>query len=360
MIEWNIPKITGEEATGWNVDRLVTVEIKTGGRPGRCIIFPLYEAAVKTVGDRPISLVAAERLIKQVKPGDAVVLMTGMGAMPFMPRGETDGPSGVASLARAVSFGLKALPLIVTPPRDFEAVCGAVRAAGLGILEYEEARATTTRCAVAIPFPYIGKEAEKFAKSMMDKYAPKAVASVEMFGPNKKGVKHFGTGLPVEGYGEKFPGVEHVFHEANTRGILTIGCLDVGNEMGAGTIEEVVRKVVPYADVCRCPCESGFACAVKAEVAFPASVSNWAAYAITAMVGYLLKQPEILQDVDTERRMLEAAAMAGSADGCLGMSVPAADGIYWETQQCFIRILRNIVESALSGFGIAGQLEKKD
>ena len=63
----------------------------------------------------------------------------------------------------------------------------------------------------------------------------------------------------------------------------------------------------------------------------------------------------VLIDMDK----LEAAAMAGSADGCLGASVAAADGIYWETQQCFIRILRDIVESALSGFGIAGQLEKK-
>ncbi len=358
-MEWNIPKITSDEATGWNVDRLVTVEIKTAGRPGRCLIFPLYEAAVKTLGDRPISLVAAERLIEQVKEGDTVVLMTGMGAMPFMPRGETDGPSGVASLARAVSFGLKALPLVVTTPRDFDAVCGAVRAAGLGILDYDEARATTTRCAVVIPFPYVEDEAAKFAKDLMDKYTPKAVASVEMFGPNKKGIKHFGTGLPVEGYGEKFPGVEYFFHEAAARGILTIGCLDVGNEMGAGTIEEAVRKWVPYADKCRCPCESGFACAVKADVAFPASVSNWAAYAITAMVGYLLKKPEILQDPETEKRMLEAAAMAGSTDGCLGMSVPAVDGIYWETQQCIIRILRNTVESGLSGFGIAGQLEKK-
>jgi len=358
-MEWNIPKITGEEATGWNVDRLVTVEIKTGGRPGRCIIFPLYEAAVKTVGDRPISLVAAERLIAQVKEGDTVVLMTGMGAMPFMPRGETDGPSGVASLARAVSFGLKALPIVLTAPRDFNAVCGAVRAAGLGILDYEEARATTTRCAVAMPFTAVGEEAKKFAKDTMDKFSPKAVAAVEMFGPNKKGVKHFGTGLPVEGSGEKFPGVEHIFHEAEARKILTIGCLDVGNEMGAGAIEEIIRKVVPYADVCRCPCKSGFACAVKADVTFPASVSNWAAYAISAMLGYLLQKPEILQDVETEKRMLEAAAMAGSNDGCLGSSVAAADGIYWETQQCFVRILRNIIDSALSGFGIAGQLEKK-
>ena len=358
-MEWDISKITGEEATGWNVDRLVTVEIKTGGRPGRCLIFPLYEAAVAEVGDRPLSLVAAEKLIEKVKPGDNVVLMTGMGAMPFMPRGETDGPSGVASMARAVSFGLGALPLVVTTLRDFEAVKGAVRAAGLGILDYDEAKATTTRCAVLIPYSYTGEESKKFSASLFEKYAPKAVASCEMFGPNKEGVYHFGTGLALTEYGNDFPRVDDVFHEANSRGVLTISCLDVGNEMGAGSIEATIRKVVPYADVCRCPCKSGFACAVKSDVPFAASISNWAAYAITAMVGYLLKKPEVLQDIEMEKRMLEAVAMAGSADGCLGACIPSVDGVCWETQQSLIRMLHSIIESALSGFGISGQLEKK-
>jgi D-glutamate cyclase len=358
-MEWNVSKISGDEATAWNIDRLVTVEIKTAGRPGRCIIFPMYEAAVEVVGNRPISLVAAEALVERVKPGDAVILMTGMGAMPFMPRGETDGPSGVASLARAVRYGLRALPIILTPPRDYDAVCGSVRAAGLSILPYAEAKATTTKCAVAMPFTWIGEEAKTGAAKIMDEYAPKAVASVEMFGPNRKGVKHFGTGLPVDNAEETFPGVEHIFHEAAARGILTISCLDVGNEMGAGTIEAVIRKQVPYADVCRCPCESGHTCAVKSDIPFPAAISNWGAYAITAMVGYLLKQPDILQDAEMEKRMLEAAALAGSVDGCLGAPIAAADGIHWEVQGCFVKILRNLVDSGLSGLGVAGQLDKK-
>jgi len=224
----------------------------------------------------------------------------------------------------------------------------------LGILAYAEAKATTTRCAVVMPFTCTGDEAKKAAAEIMDKYSPKAAAAVEMFGPNKKGFKHFGTGLPVEGSGEKFPGVEHIFHEAAARGVLTIGCLDVGNEMGAGAIEETVRRCVPFADVCRCGCEAGVACAVKVSVPFPASVSNWAAYSITAMVTYLLQRPDILQDIRMERRMLEAAAMAGSIDGILGAPLSAADGMYFETHPCFVMTLRNIVDSALSGHGIAG------
>ncbi len=352
-------EITGHEATGLSVDRLVTVEIKTGGRPGRGIIPILYEAALKTTGGRAISLVAAEKMVERVKAGDNVILMTGMGAMPFMPRGETDGPPGVASLARAVSHGLRALPLITTSSRDWDAVRDTVRAAGLAVMEYEEAKQTTARSAVMLPFPYTDEEeAKKAAASMMDQYNPKAVASLELFGPNKKGVKHFGTGIAVEKDGQKFPRLEYFFHEANSRGILTIGCLDLGNEMGSGTIEDTVRKIVPNADVCQCPCQAGMACAVKAEVAFPASVSNWAGYAITAMVAYLLGKPDVLQDTDTERRMIEACAMNGSVDGVKGAPIASVDGIRTQTQQSLIDILHHIIESGLSGMGIAGMTDK--
>jgi hypothetical protein len=357
-MEWNIPILTGEEATAWNIDRLVTVEIKTGGRPGRCIMFPLYEAAVKVNGDRPISLTAAKLILQRVKPGDSVVLMTGMGAMPFMPRGETDGPTGVASLARAISYGIKALPIVMSSPRDFDAVCAAVRAAGLGILDYKEAKDTTTRAAIAMPFTALGDDAKKFAKEFFDKYNPKLVGCVEMLGPNKLGTKHFGSGKAVEAYGERFPGVEHMFLEAAARKVLTIGCVDVGNEVGAGNIEEAVRKHVPFADKCQCPCGGGFACAIKVDVCFPANVSNWAAYAISAMMGYLLGNPDVLQDIHMERRMLEAIGIVGSVDGCIGGPIASADGIDWETHASFVRILHHIVASALSGASIAGQIDR--
>jgi len=357
-IEWNIAKLKGEEATAWNIDRLVTVEIKTGNRPGRCIMFPLYDAAVKANGNRPLSLTAAELILERVKPGDTVLLMTGMGAMPFMPRGETDGPTGVASLARAISHGIKALPIVMAPPRDFEAVCAAVRNVGLSILDYKDAKDTTVRCAVCLPFTAIGDEAKKAAGKFFDMYKPKLVGAVEMFGPNKLGIKHFGSGKAVEAYGEKFPGVEHMFHEAAARKILTIGCIDVGNEMGSGNIEEAVRKHVPFADKCQCECGAGFACAVQVDVCFPANVSNWAAYAISAMLAYLLKSPEILQDVKMESRMLEAIAEHGSIDGCKGAAIPSADGIDQETHAAFVRILHHIVVSALSGASIAGQIDK--
>jgi hypothetical protein len=357
-MEWNLQNMPGEEATAWNIDRLVTVEIKTGGRPGRCIMFPMYEAAVELNNNKPISLTAAQKLVDLVKADDAVILMTGMGAMPFMPKGETDGPPGIASLARAIDYGLKGLPVLVVPPRDYDATLNCVRAAGLVVLPPEEARATTAKSAVVIRFTEVDDEADKAVKQIFDDYDPKAVISVEMFGPNNKNVKHFGSGKAVEAYGERFPSVEKFFSTAAEKGVLTIGCLDVGNEVGSGSIEETIRKHVPFADVCQCDCKGGLTCAVKCDVAFPASVSNWAAYAITAMIGYLLRQPELLQDATMEKLMLEATAMGGSIDGCLGAPIPAADGIHWQNHGAMVSLLRNIVESALSGASIAGQIDK--
>jgi hypothetical protein len=86
---------------------------------------------------------------------------------------------------------------------------------------------------------------------------------------------------------------------------------------------------------------------VKADIVFPASISNWGAYAITAMVAYLLQKPEILQDEDTERRMLEACIMAGAIDGPVGRPVMSVDGVNLKAQQGLINMLHAIIENAL-------------
>jgi D-glutamate cyclase len=366
-MEWNLKEMTGPEATGWNMDRLVTTEIKTGGRPGRGIMLPLYEAAVKANGNKPISLTIAQKLLELFNnanpPADGskltAFIMCGMGAMPFMPCGETDGPPGVASLARAISIGLKGLPVIVAPTRDYESTKAAVAAAGLAVLPEEEALITTARCAVVLKFTETGDNALTVVRQWMDKYQPKAVMAVEMFGPNRKGVKHFGSGRPVERL-EKFPKTELFFEEALKRGVFSVGCVDVGNEMGCGNIEEAVRKHTPFADVCNveCKCQDGLAAHTKVSVCFPACVSNWAAYAITAMVGFLVQRPDVLQDDDTERQVLIATASKGSVDGCMGAPYASADGIPGHIHGCFVQILREIATQALSGASIAGQISK--
>ena len=335
------------EIIGKNADLVTLVEMRTMKRTGRGIIMPLYEAAVKAVGGRPLSLLAAEKLIERVKPSDHVFVMTGMGMLPNMPFGETDGPLGVASIARGVRYGLGGLPIIITETRDTVPVHQTVKAAGLNVLDYKEAKDTNQGAAAAVPF--LHKDAEqskKFAVKLIEEYAPKAVIAIEMLGPNKKGTKHWSSGIAAE-KSDKTLGLEHIFYEANARGILTIACIDQGNEMGSGTIAETINKVVPYGEVCRCPCQGGITCVVKSDIPFPAAISNWAAYAIVAMVGLLLKKPSILQDDDMERRMLEACVAAGSVDGLAGGPLMSVDGVSLKVNQGVVNMLHTIVANAL-------------
>ncbi len=335
------------EAMAKNIDRLVTTLMCEGGCSDRWIIPPLYEAASSKLGGKPISLVAAQSLIERVKSGDRVFLTAGFGAYPNVPFGETDGPLGVASLARAIRFGLGGIPVVVAGPRDIGIIRQSVKAAGLNVTDYALAKETSSMAATEVTFPLVDDtENKKFAAGLMDEYSPKALVAIEAIGPNKKGVKHCGGGSKASEK-ELLPGLEFLFYEAEARKILSVGIIDLGNELGSGTIEEAVRKIVPNAEVCKCPCKAGTACEVKADIVFPAAISNWGAYAISAMLGALLKRPEILQDADTERRMLDACIMTGAVEGLSEAPIMALDGVDWETCQGVIRILHSIVSRTL-------------
>lgn len=337
------------EETAKNVDRLVTTAAGWGGRLDRYIVPALYESASQKAGGMPLSLVAAQKIIECVKEKDNILIMDQFGYAPNMPYGETDGPLGVASLARAVSFGIGALPVLVTGPKDIDAARATIKAAGLNVLSLEEAYKYKKAISAEILFPSIEEdESKKTAARIIDQTSPKMIISVETIGPNKIGVKHSGAGYDAEA-NDKIPGLEYLFYEAAQRGIPTIGVIDRGNEIGSGTIEEAVRRITPYADVCRCPCGKGGACTVPTDIVFPAAVSNWGAYAISAMLGYLLKKSNILQDDDTERRMLEASIMIGAVDGISGEPIMGVDGVGLKGQQGIVNLLHAIIENGLKG-----------
>ena len=335
-----------KEDTARNIDRLVTVFAGLGD--DRTFLVQLYEAASKLLDGAPVSLFAAERLIDNVKAGDNVFIVCDFTALPNFPFGESDGPPGAASLARAIRLGLNALPIVIAGSMGLHSLRRTVRAAGLNILGHREAKEMTTAVATEVVFPCVAKEeSKKIASTMIEEYEPKAVISVETVGPNRKGVKHNENGYDIE-VGGILPRLECLFDEASARNILSIGCIDLGNEIGSGALEATVRRVTQYGDVCRCPCGSGIACTVGTDIVFPASISNWAAYAITAMIGYLLDKPQILQDEDTERLMLEACIMAGAYDTEIGELVTAADGVRLKGQQGLVNLLHSIVENGLA------------
>jgi D-glutamate cyclase len=337
------------EQTSMNIDRVVTVTPIWGGRLDGWVAPPLYDAASARAKGRPLSLVAAEALMGVLGKGDRVILVDSFAAEPRLPWGETDGPPGVASLARSLSYGLEALPVLVTGPKDIKVARKTTQAAGVNVLDYDLAERCQSFIAGEITFPIAGdKESKDAAITILDRCAPKAVISVETIGPNRRGVRHWGSGHDAETE-DKQPHLEHLFLEARARGILTVAMIDRGNEIGGGTIADAVGRVTPYAEKCQCPCGSGVCCAVETDIVFPAAMSNWGAYAISAMLAFLTGKPEVLQDDDTERRMLEACVMAGAIDGTFGKPIPAVDGVDLRGQQAVVNLLATIVSNALRG-----------
>ncbi len=161
-------------------------------------------------------------------------------------------------------------------------------------------------------------------------------------GPNRKGVIHGGFGADITQWSAK---VHNLIEEANSRGILTIGIGDLGNEIGFGVIENAVRQFVPYGNKCSCPCQGGIATCTKTEVLVVASICNWGGYGIEACLSALLRKPELIHDALIERRILEAARAAGCFGDVRGLLEYAVDCVPGEIQVCALEIMRSVVKS---------------
>ena len=89
------------EIVGEYVDRLITVEMRQKSIPLRGLTSKLHGYACKKLGVRSLTLVASQKILDRVKGNDTVFIMNGFSSIPHCPHGETDGPLGAASIARA-------------------------------------------------------------------------------------------------------------------------------------------------------------------------------------------------------------------------------------------------------------------
>jgi hypothetical protein len=326
-----------------SVDRLISTEFRSAAlNPG--VLAPLYEAARGAVGG-PLARVAAGRLAAACGAGAPVVLATGAGGPPWLFQGETDGPLGLAALARALALGWGAWPLVITEARSEAPVRATLVAAGLSVLPGDLARSRPTT-ATLVPFTTDPGAAAGEARALIDRVRPAAVVAIEKTSPNRAGVVHSVTGKAWTPAVD-FARVECLLEESRRRGILTVGIGDMGNEMGFGLIEDTVRRVVPRAAACQCPCGQGMASSVVTDVVIPASTSNWGAYGVAAGLAILAGRPDLLHNPATERRMLEACVAAGAVDGLTSRQILAVDGTSAEVQAAIVTLLAELVGKAL-------------
>lgn len=81
------------DITGRAIDRVCTIEARNRGMP-HDFLLGLYEAALELTGGRPISMVAAEKLVATVGKGDVVLVLTGAGPETYFATRRERRPAG--------------------------------------------------------------------------------------------------------------------------------------------------------------------------------------------------------------------------------------------------------------------------
>lgn len=321
------------------IETLCCVEIRSAGAcPGA--VRPLQLAARELLGGSPY-LAAARTLAKVTRPGDTVIVATGFPVAEVMSRGETDGPPGAAALARALSLGLGAHPLVLGELVTLEPIRAACQTIGLD--EACPGAWPADRPAFVLDaFPNNDTAVER-AEELLSWLRPKAIVVTEKPGPNSEGIAHRVGGLPV---GPGRARIEVLLERARHAGIPTIGIGDNGNEAGLGAVADATRLCQLYGASCRCPCGGGIAAADHSDITVVGSVSNWACYGIAACLGVLLGRPEMVHSGATEERVIDACVAAGAVDG-FGAHGSLVDGIPARLNGYVVELLAAIVRAAL-------------
>ncbi len=310
-------------AVAEQVDRLVTTEV--GGKfrtvTTRPIIRELYDAARAQGGGAPISYEIAKTLMRACRPGMHVLITTGF-MLDLWMQGEADGPPGAAVLARTLERAFDVKPLLLTEQAHRDLVAATVRATGLR--EYEPAAAALHPRRFSMVDLSLDVEAARMAVAgLFDKFRIAAVLAVEKPGANDCGVYHNSAGRDISHLCGK---IEPYLDEATRRGIPAISLLDLGNEIGAGAIAAVARKM-PNGKLCACPCGGGNVATSVVTHVFPTFVSNWGAYAIAATLAFMRDQPALLHTPELAAEVLQACGRAGGISAKEGYSSGTVDRV---------------------------------
>ena len=335
-----------DETMGEYVDRAVNIEMRFGAGLPRGVTHLLYDAARAHQG-APLTWLAAKALHGRVKRGDVVLVVTGAGSWPWLPKGETDGPLGAAAIAHTLDAALGAKPVMVAEERNMPPVLASTEAVGLMTAD----RAlfdVRTGCVFASPFPLGAAAGEAEATRLLDTFQPSAIVFVEKAGVNDHGLFH--SILGTSRTDDMMANAHYLVPLAAERGIVTVGIGDGGNEIGFGMVVEAVREIQPFGRVGKNPAHGGVATVTPADVLVSAAVSNWGAYGVAAMLAALVGNPDALHGPDAERRMLLACVQAGGMDGAVAKMVPLVDGTSPEVQVGLITILHEIIRNGLKTF----------
>lgn len=323
------------------LDRIANLELKNkpaqqGGTDLR------YRIARERQGGLPISGTIAQAMLPRLGGGTAI-LVTGTGNPVWLPHGETDGPSGVAVLARL--FGaLGTRSCVLSEARFLPGIAASVRAAGTPLLD-EAAWAQRGNAALPLEFPTGAEAAGPFIEDLLG-WLPdlRAAFFIEKPGPNANGVFHNSSGKPKDG---DWVAHAHRLAEAlRARGVLTVAVGDGGNEIGFGLIRDQLMEVHPLGRDCGCPCHGGLIDATVVDMLMPAAVSNWGSYAIAAAIALQDGRSALPMAWEEVRNSIVASLAEGAFDGYSGLAVETVDGISGTANASVYRLMLEVLRLA--------------
>ncbi len=166
---------------------------------------------------------------------------------------------------------------------------------------------------------------------------PKALVSAERLGPGADGRTHNATGHPIED--PALVDISPLVTAATERGIPTIGIDDHGNELGFGTIYDVVVKTMPKGDK--------LATTIATDVVLPVMMSNWGCYGVEACLAFLIGQSELIHSPQDEARILRACLDAGGLEAMHCTTDFLVDGLDGEASMAICHLLRAVVRKNL-------------
>lgn len=290
----------------------------------------------------PLCMNAAQKLIKTVKPGDIVYILTGF-ILPPWGKAETDGMVGSVLLCRALVKALDARPVIVCPEECRQAAYAMAPCVDLQVCEDLE-RLRDDSMGLVI-FTKDENAAPGQADALINSACPKAVISIECPGANSQGRYHNATGIDVTDMQAK---QDVLFEKLQSKGVVNIAIGDLGNEIGMGAIADTLNEYIPYAAKgrCNCGCDGGIAVKTKADNLITATVSDWGCYAMIAAIAYLKEDVDIMHTPELEKRALTCGCENGMID-MYGWLIPAIDGFGLEINMPIVQLMYEMVKSAL-------------
>jgi hypothetical protein len=322
---------------GERIDQLLSIDL-----PDREVIDTAY-GAFREHYRAPLTYLAAKAL-SSVRRGQLVLIATGWPNRPYIDTAiaESNGPVGAAVLARAVHLGLGAAPVILIEEQLIPSMARVVHACGLRVLDLEAAKRCTNASVIqdgaailASPVDWVAAEAQ--GAQLIGQEDVGAFIAIEKGAANPEGNILFSRGRNCTATTGK---IDPLVRLCRSKGILTIGIGDGGNEMGMGNASGILRQRLAYGDA---KFSGGIVPAQETDFVVPVTVSNWGGYGIAAALAAILGRHDILHDEAIERRMLLASSFEGLIDGVTGSTVTSSDGLAEDIHVAIVTLLRALI-----------------